>query len=443
MYDISDLLLMCKEKGASDLHLSSGAYPLLRIHGELIAVDDQIYEKDRVHQMVYDVLSDDRKAQLEEHHEIDFAVELAEVGRFRVNVFYQRRGESAAFRIIPTKIKTIEDLELPPVLNNLARAKKGLILVTGPTGSGKSTTLAAMVDLLNQEKKDHILTIEDPIEFVHENKSCLVNQREVGPNTNSFGIALRSALREDPDIILVGEMRDLETIQMALTAAETGHVVFGTLHTNSASQTVDRIVDVFPPHQQQQIRTQLSEALVGVVSQILIPTVDGHGRACACEIMVANSAIKNLIREGKTHQMPSIIQTGAKEGMQSMDQCLKTLVMKGKISKDEAVMRAIDKSAFGGSGTLGSTSGATAKPSFGPTSTLPPRPAGVQPPLSPRPTGMPSPSPRPAGMPPPTSQGQAGKEPLTSSSPAGVPTQPPIPPRPTPPQPFRLNIPSG
>jgi len=438
MYDISDLLLMCKEKGASDLHLSSGAYPLLRIHGELIPVDDQIYEKDRVHQMVYEVLSDDRKAQLEEHHEIDFAVELAEVGRFRVNVFYQRRGESAAFRIIPTRIKTIEELDLPPVINNLTRAKKGLILVTGPTGSGKSTTLAAMIDLLNIEKKDHILTIEDPIEFVHENKGCLVNQREVGPHTNSFGIALRSALREDPDIILVGEMRDLETIQMALTAAETGHVVFGTLHTNSASQTVDRIVDVFPPHQQQQIRTQLSEALVGVVSQILIPTTDGRGRACACEIMIANSAIKNLIREGKTHQMPSIIQTGAKEGMQSMDQCLKTLVMKGKISKDEAVLRAIDKSAFGGSGTLGGASGASvARPSFGPT----------PPPLSQRPAGGPAPplSPRPAGCQPPLSTGHTSVPTQPPISPSPASTQSPISPRPTPPpgQPFRLNIPSG
>lgn len=374
MYEIADLLLMCKEKEASDLHLSAGAYPLLRIHGELIPVDDKIYDKDRVHQMIYEVLSDDRKAQLEENHEIDFALELAEVGRFRVNVFYQRRGESAAFRLIPTKIKTIEELGLPPVLNSLARAKKGLVLVTGPTGSGKSTTLAAMIDLLNRERKDHILTIEDPIEFVHENKGCLVNQREVGPHTNSFAIALRSALREDPDIILVGEMRDLETIQMALTAAETGHIVFATLHTNSAPQTVDRIIDVFPPHQQQQIRIQLSEALVGVVSQILIPTIDGRGRVCACEVMVANPAIKNLIREGKTHQMPSIIQTGAREGMQSMDQCLKTLVMKGKISKEEAMLRAVDKAAFGGSGTLGSIS-RVVRPAFGPTSPLSPRPA--------------------------------------------------------------------
>ncbi|MEW6102479.1 MAG: PilT/PilU family type 4a pilus ATPase [bacterium] len=347
MYEISDLLIMCKEKGASDLHLSAGSYPLLRIHGALIPVDNEIYKKDRIHEMIYEILTDERKAQFEEKHEIDFAIELSEIGRFRVNAFCQRRGESAAFRIIPTKIKTLEELGLPPVCTSLSRSKKGLILVTGPTGSGKSTTLASMVDIVNSEREDHILTIEDPIEFVHENKKCLVNQREVGPHTNSFAIALRSALREDPDVILVGEMRDLETIQMALTAAETGHVVFATLHTNSAPQTIDRIVDVFPPHQQQQIRTQLSEALVAVISQTLIQTVDGKGRVVACEIMVATSAIRNLIREGKTHQMPSIIQTGAKDGMQSMDQCLKMLVMKNKITREDAYLRAIDKASFG------------------------------------------------------------------------------------------------
>ncbi|HAW50284.1 TPA: twitching motility protein PilT [bacterium] len=347
MYEITDLLIMCKEKGASDLHLSAGAPPLLRIHGALTQVDDEIYSKDRIHEMIYEVLTDERKAQFEERHEIDFAIELVEIGRFRVNTFYQRRGESAAFRLIPSRIKSIEELGLPPVVNSLARSKKGLILVTGPTGSGKSTTLASMVDLINQEREDHILTIEDPIEFVHSNKKCLVNQREVGPHTNSFAIALRSALREDPDVILVGEMRDLETIQMAITAAETGHIVFATLHTNSAPQTIDRIIDVFPPHQQQQIRTQLSEALTGVISQTLIPTIDGKGRVVACEIMIATPAIKNLIREGKTHQMPSIIQTGARDGMQSMDQCLKSLVMKNKISKEEASLRAVDKASFG------------------------------------------------------------------------------------------------
>jgi twitching motility protein PilT len=357
-----------------------------------VPVDNEVYDKERVHEMIYEVLTDDRKAQLEEHHEIDFAIELAEVGRFRVNAFYQRRGEGASFRIIPTKIKSVEELGLPPVLNTLARAKKGFILVTGPTGSGKSTTLAAMIDLINQERHDHILTIEDPIEFVHENKNCLVNQREVGPHTNSFAAALRSALREDPDVILVGEMRDLETIQMALTAAETGHVVFATLHTNSAAQTIDRIVDVFPPHQQQQIRTQLSEALVGVVSQILIPTIDGKGRVAACEVMVATPAIKNLIREGKTHQMPSIIQTGAKDGMQSMDQCLKTLVMKNKISREEAALRAFDKAAFGVSLRSGSAQPAarpSVQPSAQPRPPMPERPRMPERPGMPQRPGMP------------------------------------------------------
>ncbi len=416
---------MCKEKGASDLHLSSGAYPLLRIRGELTPVDNEVYSKDRVHEMIYEVLSDDRKAQLEEKHEIDFAIELSGIGRFRVNAFYQRRGESAAFRIIPTKIKTLEELGLPPVCSTLARSKKGLVLTTGPTGSGKSTTLAAMVDIVNSEREDHIITIEDPIEFVHENKKCLVNQREVGPHTNSFAIALRSALREDPDIILVGEMRDLETIQMALTAAETGHIVFGTLHTNSASQTVDRIVDVFPPHQQQQIRTQLSEALVAVISQTLIQTLDGQGRIVACEVMVATSAIRNLIREGKTHQMPSIIQTGAKDGMQSMDQCLKMLVMKNKISKEDAYLRAVDKASFGMAPPTTSQARPMEQPVFKPQTPPSPAQGGQigqssfrQPPSSAPPAGrpainipgMPPPSPaenqRSTGMPPSPYQSQ-------------------------------------
>jgi twitching motility protein PilT len=272
---------------------------------------------------------------------------LEKVGRFRVNTFYQRRGEGASFRLIPDKIKSIQELGLPIIVEELARSERGLILVTGPTGSGKTTTLAAMIDLINQEQYNHIITIEDPIEFVHQDKNCLINQREIGSHTNSFAIALRSALREDPDIILVGEMRDLETISMALTAAETGHVVFATLHTNSAPQTIDRIVDVFPPHQQAQIRTQLSEALKGVISQTLIPLADGTGRVCATEIMTATPAIRNLIREGKTQQMPGVIQTSAKDGMQSLDQTLRNLLMQGKITPQEARKRAIDKSSFG------------------------------------------------------------------------------------------------
>lgn len=352
--DISDLLIMTKERDASDLHLSAGTLPRLRIHGKLEKVDDNILTKEDIHNMLYEILTDEHKARFEENKELDFSIELKEVGRFRVNVFYQRRGEGASFRLIPEKIKSIKELGLPVIVENLARSERGLILVTGPTGSGKTTTLAAMIDLINQEQYNHIISIEDPIEFIHQDKNCLVNQREIGSHTNSFSIALRSALREDPDIILIGEMRDLETISMALTAAETGHVVFATLHTNSAPQTIDRIVDVFPPHQQAQIRTQLSEALRGIISQTLIPLADGTGRVCAAEIMVATSAIKNLIREGKTQQMPSIIQTSARDGMQSLDQTLRNLLMQGKIAPEEAKKRAIDKGSFGqmGSGDL-------------------------------------------------------------------------------------------
>jgi len=346
MMDVSELLLLTKEKSASDLHLSAGIAPTLRIHGTLEKVDHDPLTKEDMHTMLYDILSDENRARFEENKELDFSIELANVGRFRVNAFYQRRGEGASFRLIPENIKSLSDLGMPPIVEKLAHIERGLVLVTGPTGSGKSTTLASMINIINTERYQHIITIEDPIEFVHQAKNCLVNQREVGFHTKSFTAALRSALREDPDVILVGEMRDLETISMALTAAETGHVVFATLHTNSAPQTIDRIVDVFPPHQQSQIRTQLSDALQGVVSQTLIPTIDGHGRVCAVEIMVASSAIRNLIREGKTHQMPSIIQTSARDGMQSMDQTLRNLVMQRKISPDDAFRFAIDKSGF-------------------------------------------------------------------------------------------------
>jgi twitching motility protein PilT len=346
MMDVSELLLMTKEKGASDLHLSAGIAPTLRIHGKLVKVEHDPLNKEDMHTMLYDILSDENRARFEENKELDFSIELSNVGRFRVNAFYQRRGEGASFRLIPDHIKSLADLGMPPIVEKLSYIERGLVLVTGPTGSGKSTTLASMLDIINRERYSHIITIEDPIEFVHQAKNCLVNQREVGFHTKSFTAALRSALREDPDVILVGEMRDLETISMALTAAETGHVVFATLHTNSAPQTIDRIVDVFPPHQQSQIRTQLSDALQGVVSQTLIPTIDGHGRVCAAEVMVASSAIRNLIREGKTHQMPSIIQTSAKDGMQSMDQTLRNLVMQRKISSSDAFRFAIDKSGF-------------------------------------------------------------------------------------------------
>jgi twitching motility protein PilT len=292
------------------------------------------------------VLTDEQKARFEAAHDLDFSLELAGVGRFRVNAFMQRLGEGMVLRLIPSKILTLDDLEMPPVLKDLAMKDRGLVLVTGPTGSGKSTTLAGMVDHVNENREHHVITIEDPIEFVHRPKNCNINQREVGPHTQSFGSALRSALREDPDIILVGEMRDLETIAQAITAAETGHLVFSTLHTNSAPQTISRIVDVFPPHQQEQIRVQLAESLLAVIAQTLIPTADGKGRVAALEVMVATPAIRNMVRENKIHQLPSAIQTGARDGMQSLDQHLKTLVKLRRINQEEALKRAEERDAF-------------------------------------------------------------------------------------------------
>jgi twitching motility protein PilT len=276
---------------------------------------------------------------MERDKEVDFALELKNVGRFRVNLYYTRRGEGAAFRYIPSKIKTMKELDLPEqTLKEICDRKKGLILVTGPTGSGKSTTLAAMIDYINANRQDHIITAEDPIEFIHDHQKCIVNQREVGSNTLSFANALRAALREDPDVILVGEMRDLETISLAITAAETGHLVFGTLHTMSAPKTVDRVIDVFPAQQQQQIRVMFAEAIAAVLSQVLLKKKDGKGRIAALEIMIATAAVKNLIREGKTHQLPTIIQTSQKIGMQGMDQVLKNLAMTGKVDFKEAKM---------------------------------------------------------------------------------------------------------
>ena len=360
--DITELLILTREREASDLHLTVGNPPTLRIHGKLVRLDYPPLTAHSLHEMMYDVLTDDHKARFEDTHDLDLSLELQNVGRFRVNVFVQRLGEAAVFRLIPTVIKSLDQLGMPSVLRTVAMKDRGLFLVTGPTGSGKSTTLAAMIDLINTERPDHIITIEDPIEFVHEHKSCIVNQREVGPHTNSFGAALRSALREDPDIILVGEMRDLETISMALTAAETGHLVFGTLHTNSAAQTVNRVIDVFPPHQQEQIRVQLSEALLGVLAQTLIPRVDGRGRVAAIELMVATPAIRNLIREGKTFQIPSMIETGAKDGMTSLDQCLRDLLRRGLISPEDAFIRAHDRDAFASSGPVARPAGTAAGP---------------------------------------------------------------------------------
>jgi twitching motility protein PilT len=344
--DITELLILTKELDASDLHLTVGVPPTLRVYGKLRKLDLPVLTADMIHQMLNDVLMEDQKARFEENHDLDFSVELDNVGRFRVNAFVQRLGDAAVFRLIPEDIKSLDALGMPSVLKSLALKDRGLVLITGPTGSGKSTTLAAMIDLINTERTDHVVTIEDPIEFVHTHKNCIINQREVGPHTKSFAAALRSALREDPDVVLVGEMRDLETIAMALTAAETGHLVLATLHTNSAAQSINRIIDVFPPHQQEQIRVQLSETLLGVLAQTLIIRADQTGRVAALEMMIATPGIRNLIREAKTFQIPSLIETGLKEGMVSLDQSLRDLLRRGIISPEEALARAADKESF-------------------------------------------------------------------------------------------------
>jgi twitching motility protein PilT len=362
--DVADLLIQTKERGASDLHLSAGARPMMRLHGELTPIDGEPLSRDAVHRMIYEILNDDQRRVFEEMRDLDFAIEIGEIARFRVNVFIQRNGEGAVFRVIPTQIRTFQELGLPEVVRNLASRENGLVLVTGPTGSGKSTTLAAMIDYINGTAKKHIITLEDPIEFVHRSKNSLVNQREIGPHSKSFASALRAALREDPDVILVGEMRDLETISLALTAAETGHLVFATLHTKSAPKTIDRVIDAFPPAQQQQVRVQLAEALQGVVSQLLLPTKDKKSRVAALEIMIATVAIRNLIRESKTHQMPSAIQTGTQLGMQSQEQALKSLLMQGRI--DRTLAEAILQSGTAGAGATlptapGGAAGAAAR----------------------------------------------------------------------------------
>ena len=339
--DIEELLRRTVHSKASDLHLTVGAPPMIRLHGEMERLPYPELTRESVRMMLIGILTGEQQNRFEETHDLDFSIEIPGLARFRANFFVGRRGEGAVFRVIPTEIKSFADLGLPPVLAGLAREERGLVLVTGPTGSGKSTTLAAMVDMINSERSAHILTVEDPIEFVHPHKKCIVNQREVRVHTESFASALRAALREDPDVILVGEMRDLETISLAVSAAETGHLVFGTLHTSSAAQTVDRIIDVFPPHQQSQIRTQLSESLQGVIAQTLIPKVGG-GRVAALEIMVTTAAVKNLIREGKTFQLPSIIETGSNLGMQTLGQALQELVVKGIITPESAVAKGLD-----------------------------------------------------------------------------------------------------
>jgi len=345
--DITQLLAFGVEQGASDCHLSAGEPPMLRVHGDLKKLDYAALTQEEVHTLVYDIMNDAQRKAFEETHECDFSFEMGSVARFRVNVFMQRKGEGAVFRTIPTKILTLEQLEMSPILKQLCEKEKGLILVTGPTGSGKSTTLAAMVNYLNESFEGHILTVEDPIEFVHQSKKCLVNQRELGPHTNSFANALRAALREDPDAILVGEMRDLETIQLALTAAETGHIVFGTLHTSSAPKTVDRIIDVFPPNQQAQIRAQFAESVEAVMTQTLLKK-RGGGRVAALEVMTGTTAVRNLIREGKIHQIPGTMQVSQKDGMQTMDMALQNLVTRGIVTKEEAQSKSMNPNLFGG-----------------------------------------------------------------------------------------------
>jgi twitching motility protein PilT len=333
--DISEFLIFAVNNKASDLHLSAGEPPYVRIHGEMRKFETPVLGREEIHDMIYDILSDQQRKIYEEQLEIDFSFSLGEYGRFRVNVFKQNRGDAAVFRTIPGTIPTFESLGLPRVLIDLCRLERGLVLVTGPTGSGKSTTLAAMVDLINTGLKGHIITIEDPIEFVHSSKSCLINQRELGPHTRSFANALRSALREDPDVMLIGEMRDLETISLALTAAETGHLVLGTLHTSGAPKTIDRIVDVFPGAQQNQVRSMLSESIQAIITQALFTHRDGKGRVAAFEIMTASPAVRNLIRENKIAQIPSAMQTSRQLGMQTMETSVKELLARNLVTQEE------------------------------------------------------------------------------------------------------------
>ena len=346
--DITELLAFAVKNKASDLHLSAGLPPMIRVHGDVRRINLPPMEHKEVHAMVYDIMNDSQRKQYEDVWETDFSFNVPNLARFRVNAFNQDRGAAAVFRTIPSKVLTLEELECPKIFKDISQNPRGIVLVTGPTGSGKSTTLAAMIDFVNENEYGHILTIEDPIEFVHESKRSLINQREVSRDTQSFNNALRSALREDPDVILVGELRDLETIRLALTAAETGHLVFGTLHTSSAAKTIDRIIDVFPGAEKDMVRAMLSESLRAVISQTLLKKKDATGRVAAHEIMIGTPAIRNLIREAKIAQMYSQIQTGQQYGMQTLDQCLQELVKRNIVSAAEARLRAANKDNFPG-----------------------------------------------------------------------------------------------
>ncbi|MGH2979374.1 MAG: type IV pilus twitching motility protein PilT [Solirubrobacterales bacterium] len=338
--DFAAVLKEVVEVNASDLHLTVGSAPMVRVRGELRALDgySPLTSKD-TRDVVYSILSNDQRKRLEEDWQVDFSYSVPRMGRFRVNAYMQRASVGAAFRLIPSEIKSVDQLGLPTVIHEFVKKPRGFVLVTGPTGSGKSTSLAAMIDEINESRNEHILTIEDPIEFLLRHKKCMVNQREIGNDAQTFQLGLKAALRQDPDVILVGEMRDLETISTALTAAETGHLVFATLHTQDTAQTIDRIIDVFPPHQQQQVRVQLSVALEGIITQQLLPTADGSGRVAASEVLAITPAVRNLIREGKTHQIHSVLQTGGATGMQSMDAALAQLVRAGKITRELAEQR--------------------------------------------------------------------------------------------------------
>jgi twitching motility protein PilT len=338
-FDFADILLEVIEAGASDLHLTVGAPPMVREKGRLRPLDYPKLSSQDTREIVYSILNNDQRKRLENEWQIDLSYSVPSKARFRVNAYFQRASIGAVMRTIPQDIPSFESLGVPEVLKDFARKPRGFVLVTGPTGSGKSTTLASMIDMINEQRHEHIMTVEDPIEFLHRHKNCVVNQRELGSDAQSFSLALKSALRQDPDVILVGEMRDLETMSTAITAAETGHLVFATLHTQDTSQTVDRIVDSFPPAQQHQVRTQLSIALQGIVTQQLLPTADGQGRVVACEVLVPTPAVRNLIREGKTHQLYSALQTGGSHGMQTMDSALADLVRGGQITRQLAESR--------------------------------------------------------------------------------------------------------